>query len=107
MLNLTIVLSLVFAGSTLAQSAAAPNRKQPNIVIIFTDDQGYGDLGCYGSEIIRTPRLDKLAKEGTRFTSCYVQVVCGPSRSARAGGNGAVDACASVAPPAPSPPPNV
>ncbi len=82
MLNLTIVLSLVFAGSTLAQSAAAPNRKQPNIVIIFTDDQGYGDLGCYGSEIIRTPRLDKLAKEGTRFTSCYVQVVCGPSRSA-------------------------
>ena len=55
---------------------------KPNIVIIFTDDQGYGDLSCYGSTTIRTPRLDKLASEGTRFTSFYVQPVCGPSRSA-------------------------
>ena len=39
----------------------------PNIVIIFTDDQGYGDLGSYGSEILKTPRLDQLASEGTRF----------------------------------------
>jgi arylsulfatase A-like enzyme len=50
--------------------------------VIFTDDQGYGDLGCYGSETLRTPRIDQLAKEGTRFTSFYAQVVCGPSRSA-------------------------
>ena len=55
---------------------------RPNIVIIFTDDQGYGDLSCYGSETIRTPRIDRLAKEGTRYTSFYAQVVCGPSRSA-------------------------
>ena len=54
----------------------------PNIVIIFTDDQGYGDLGSYGSEILQTPHLDELASEGTRFTSFYAQVVCGPSRSA-------------------------
>src|SRR5687768_18068337 len=60
-------------------SAAAA---RPNIVIIFTDDLGYGDLGCFGSTTIRTPRLDQLAREGTRFTSFYVQVVCGPSRSA-------------------------
>ncbi len=59
---------------------AAPPR--PNIVIIFADDLGYGDLGCFGSTTNRTPRLDSLAKEGTRFTSFYVQVVCGPSRSA-------------------------
>jgi len=55
---------------------------RPNFVIVFTDDQGYGDLGCYGSKTIRSPRLDKLAEEGTRFTDFYAQIVCGPSRSA-------------------------
>jgi len=59
---------------------AAADR--PNFLIIFTDDQGYGDLGCYGSETLDTPRLDQLAREGTRFTSFYAQPVCGPSRSA-------------------------
>ena len=54
---------------------------QRNIVIIFTDDQGYADLGCYGSKTNKTPRLDQLAKEGTMFTSFYTQAVCG-SRSA-------------------------
>lgn len=56
--------------------------KRPNILIIFTDDQGYGDIGCYGSKTNRTPRLDALAKQGTLFTSFYSQTVCGPSRSA-------------------------
>ena len=56
--------------------------ERPNIVIIFTDDQGYADLGCYGSKTNKTPRLDQLAKEGTLFTSFYTQTVCGPSRSA-------------------------
>lgn len=55
---------------------------RPSFLIIFTDDQGYGDLGCYGSEVLKTPRLDQLAQEGTRFTSFYAQPVCGPSRSA-------------------------
>ena len=54
----------------------------PNVVIIFTDDQGYGDLGCYGSKTNKTPRLDRLASEGTLFTSFYSQTVCGPARSA-------------------------
>ena len=58
------------------------NAEKPNIVIIFTDDQGYADLGCYGSKTNKTPRLDQLAKEGTMFTSFYTQTVCGPSRSA-------------------------
>ena len=43
--------------------------EKPNIVIIFTDDQGYGDLACYGNKKTKTPRLDQLAKEGTKFTS--------------------------------------
>ena len=55
---------------------------RPNIIIIFTDDQGYADLGCYGSKNNKTPRMDQLAKEGTKFTSFYAQHVCGPSRSA-------------------------
>lgn len=64
----------------MAAEAAAPLR--PHILIIFTDDQGYADLGCTGSKTNRTPRMDQLAKEGTRFTSFYAQSVCGPSRSA-------------------------
>ncbi|MBT7735867.1 MAG: sulfatase-like hydrolase/transferase, partial [Verrucomicrobia bacterium] len=55
---------------------------RPNILIIFTDDQGYADMGCYGNKKNKTPRMDRLAKEGTRFTSFYAQSVCGPSRSA-------------------------
>jgi arylsulfatase A-like enzyme len=55
----------------------------PNIVIIFADDMGYGDLGCYGNTMIRTPRLDRMAVEGTRFTDFYVpQAVCSASRAA-------------------------
>ncbi len=57
-------------------------QERPNILIIFTDDQGYSDLGCFGNKKNKTPRLDQLAKEGTRFTSFYAQPVCGPSRSA-------------------------
>ena len=61
-------------------SAAWADR--PNILIIFTDDQGYADLECYGNEKNRTPNLNRLAREGTRFTSFYSQPVCGPARSA-------------------------
>jgi arylsulfatase A-like enzyme len=57
-------------------------KERPNILIVFTDDQGYADLGCFGNKKNKTPRLDQLAKEGTRFTSFYAQPVCGPSRSA-------------------------
>ena len=50
--------------------------------MIFADDLGYGDLGCYGNGQIRTPNIDRMAREGTRFTSFYAQTVCGPSRAA-------------------------
>jgi len=66
----------------LAYAAAKPARK-PNIVYILADDLGYGDLGCYGQQKIRTPNLDRLAAEGLRFTQCYAgSTVCAPSRCA-------------------------
>ncbi|NNE94252.1 MAG: sulfatase [Verrucomicrobiales bacterium] len=56
--------------------------EKPNFIVIFCDDLGYGDLGCYGSEKNRTPRIDKLADEGMRFTSFYSSSpVCTPSRA--------------------------
>jgi arylsulfatase A-like enzyme len=73
---------LVFACLGAVNSARTWAAEKPNILIIFTDDQGYADLGCYGNKKNKTPRLDQLAEEGTRFTSFYVQAVCGPSRSA-------------------------
>ena len=55
----------------------------PNLVLIFTDDQGYGDLSCFGSSKIKTPNIDRIAKEGRKFTSFMVaSPVCTPSRAA-------------------------
>jgi arylsulfatase A-like enzyme len=54
---------------------------KPNIVLINADDLGYGDLGCYGGEMVRTPNIDRLAKEGRRFTDAHTaSAVCSPSR---------------------------
>lgn len=83
--NACLSLWLAGAGVLLSSQSAAAQAEDapaPNFVIIFTDDQGYGDLGCFGAETFETPRIDRLAEEGTRFTSFYAQVVCGPSRSA-------------------------
>ena len=58
-------------------------KEKPNFIIIFTDDQGYGDLGCFGSTKIKTPHIDRMAKEGRRFTNFMVaSPVCTPSRAA-------------------------
>ena len=51
---------------------ATAKPAMPNFIIIFTDDQGYNDLGCFGSETIKTPHIDRMAKEGRRFTSFMV-----------------------------------
>jgi arylsulfatase A-like enzyme len=62
--------------------------QKPNVIVIYTDDQGAVDLGSYGAKDIFTPNLDQLAKEGTRFTQAYVAApVCAPSRAALLTGN--------------------
>lgn len=66
-----------------ALSVAGQAREKPNIILIMADDLGYGDLGCYGQEMIRTPCLDSLASSGIKFTAYYAgSTVCAPSREA-------------------------
>jgi arylsulfatase A-like enzyme len=72
-----LLTSLCLAGAAAAAPAAAP---RPNIVVILTDDMGYSDLGCYGSEIA-TPNLDRLAAGGLRFTQFYNATRCCPTRA--------------------------
>jgi len=62
--------------------ARSQSERPPNFVVIFVDDLGYQDVGCFGSPLISTPRVDRMAAEGVRFTSFYVQTVCTPSRAA-------------------------
>jgi arylsulfatase A-like enzyme len=65
------------------QASSADERNTPNVVVVFTDDQGYQDVGCFGSPKIKTPNLDRMAAEGMRFTDFYVaQAVCSASRAA-------------------------
>lgn len=74
------LLLLALAGCTLTAAVAATRR--PNIVLILADDLGYGDLGCYGQTQIPTPHIDRLAREGMRFTQFYAGApVCAPSRN--------------------------
>ncbi|MCL4192624.1 MAG: sulfatase-like hydrolase/transferase, partial [Thermoguttaceae bacterium] len=67
----------------IARAAETPERAAPpNIVLIVADDLGWGELGCYGQEKIRTPNIDRLARQGMRFTQHYSGApVCAPSRN--------------------------
>ncbi|MDC3256227.1 arylsulfatase [bacterium] len=72
---------LLVLAALLMLNAAEATEKQPNIIYILADDLGYGDLGCYGQELIKTPNIDSLAKTGMRFTDHYSGApVCAPAR---------------------------
>ena len=82
MQGFTLVVSFLTVTATLDPGVCGAAERRPNVLIVLTDDQGYADLGCFGSSTNKTPRLDLLASEGMRFTSFYAQHTCGPSRSA-------------------------
>jgi len=80
-MKFSALIGLALIGA-LSVVAAAENERPPNVVIIFTDDQGYADVGAYGAEGFETPHLDKMAEEGRLFTRWYAaQPVCSASRT--------------------------
>ena len=80
---LGLMLAFCFTTTTLAHAADAP---APNIILIITDDQGYGDLACHGNPVIKTPNLDRLHRESVRLTNFHVSPTCAPTRSAMLSG---------------------
>src|SRR5579871_1506298 len=78
----TVILAAIALFSAVVETAQCDDSP-PNIVLIVADDLGWADLGCYGSRFHRTPNLDKLAREGMRFTQAYAACpVCSPTRAA-------------------------
>jgi arylsulfatase A len=82
-LSCLAIVPTVFSSFAADQPTKKVDAETPNIIMIYTDDMGYGDLGCYGHPNIKTPHLDQMADEGIRFTSFYVAAsVSTPSRAA-------------------------
>ncbi|MDQ3651361.1 MAG: sulfatase-like hydrolase/transferase, partial [Acidobacteriota bacterium] len=82
---MTLTLLMVFLSANFT-TTAQPNRrslqaKRPNVILIITDDQGHGDLGFHGNPKIKSPNIDRLARESTRFVNFYVSPVCAPTRA--------------------------
>ncbi len=76
-INLFFILSCCVVGSVVSFA-----KGQPNVILILTDDQGYGDLACHGNPYVKTPVLDKLYQESVRFTDFHVDPCCSPTRAA-------------------------
>lgn len=77
--QLLVALLILYASGLCAEAA---NNKRPNVILIMTDDQGYGDLACHGNPYLKTPTLDRLYQESVRFTDFHVDPCCAPTRSA-------------------------
>ena len=82
----TFILSLVslcvLGGQLSAASDKPATAGKPNVLLILTDDQGYGDLSCTGNPVIKTPHMDALCNEGLRLTNFHVDSYCSPTRAA-------------------------
>jgi arylsulfatase A-like enzyme len=77
----TLLIAVAVCLAAVGHARAAGPARQPNIIVILADDLGYGDLGCYGATKINTPNIDRLAREGMRFTDAHSPAsVCSPSR---------------------------
>ena len=73
---------LLLAAAALNVTLAA----KPNVVLVMTDDQGYGDLGCHGNPVLKTPNIDKLYGESVRLKDYHVAPTCSPTRAASSSG---------------------
>lgn len=81
-ISLTFLCAWITALSFFGLTGIAAERSRPHIIIILADDMGWGDLGCYGGKVARTPHIDRLAAEGTRFAQYYSAApICSPSRA--------------------------
>ena len=82
-LNIKILFFVVpFICGTASVKAQEKLEKRPNVILIMTDDQGYGDLACHGNTNLKTPNMDKLHSESVRFTNFHVSPTCAPTRAA-------------------------
>ncbi len=83
---LSLIASSVHVSGAIQDSDASVSSK-PNVVLVITDDQGYGDLGCHGNPVLKTPNLDQLYAESVRFTDYHVAPTCSPTRAALQSGH--------------------
>jgi arylsulfatase len=82
MCSVPLLAGLLLTNVSLVLGSEQLGSKQPNIVFLLTDDQGFGDLSCHGNPILKTPNLDRLHDEGVRFLDFHVSPTCSPTRSA-------------------------
>lgn len=80
-------IGLLFSALIVARASAAP----PNVILVLTDDQGYGDLSCHGNPVLKTPEMDRLHDQSIRFTNFHVSPMCTPTRSQLMSGRDALD----------------
>ena len=73
--------STIFSVFLLICSSSSAQKKKPNVIVILTDDQGYGDVRSHGNPVLKTPNLDRLRGESVRFTDFHVAPMCSPTRS--------------------------
>jgi arylsulfatase A-like enzyme len=76
-----LLLLFVLVNISVRSYSQKNKKKRPNVIVVITDDQGYGDLGCHGNEVIKTPNIDKFYSESTRLTNFHVSPTCAPTRS--------------------------
>jgi len=81
-MQLVGIAALTQPRASMASGSAAVRGRKPNVIVIMTDDQGYGDISCHGNPFVKTPQLDRLWRESVRFTDFHVDPTCSPTRAA-------------------------
>ena len=74
-------ISLIAVASVVFHVTSVIASDRPNVILVMTDDQGYGDLSCHGNPVLKTPNLDQLYAESVRFTDFHVSPFCTPTRA--------------------------